>query len=239
MDAIILAAGRGERLRPLTNTLPKPLIEIHNISLIEMHLHRLAQAGFERVIINLHHLGELIKNKLGDGKRYQLQIHYSIEPISALETAGGIVHALKLINTQKFAVISADIVCDYKFSNLIKSAKSNHIGHLVLIDNPEHHPKGDFSLSKANQLALKNEKSNAKSYTFSGIAWFDKALFETLDPGKRALRPVLEAAILKGQLSAEHHTGLWSDIGSVERLSQARASHAVAEYIDSIKPSAS
>lgn len=237
MDAMILAAGRGERLRPITDKLPKPLIEIHNLSLIEMHLHRLARSGFERVIINLHHLGEMIQNKLGNGTRYKLHIDYSIESISALETAGGIVHALDLIETQKFAVISADVVCDYEFSNLKIPAQNKHMGHLVLIDNPLHHPKGDFVLSQPKGLTLQQANNNAKSYTFSGIAWFDKALFEPLAQGKRALRPVLESAINQQQLTAEHHAGLWSDIGTIARLAQARSSQSVTEYIDSIKQS--
>lgn len=237
MDAIILAAGRGERLRPLTDKLPKPLIEIHDVSLIEIHLYRLAQAGFKRVIINLHHLGETIRNKLGDGTQYKLHIEYSVEPISALETAGGIVHALGLVQTQQFAVISADIVCDFALSDLKKGAQYKNMGHLILIDNPEHHPAGDFVLAQTKELTLLKPKNNAKSYTFSGIAWFDKALFEPLAQGKRALRPVLESAINQKQLTAEHHAGLWSDIGTMERLAQARTSQSVAEYIDAIKQS--
>jgi len=237
MDVIIFAAGRGERLRPLTDTLPKPLIDIHGLSLIEIHLYRLASAGFSRVIINLHHLGEMIRSKLGDGQRYGLEILYSVEPDHALETAGGIVHALHLIQTRYFVAISADVLCDYDLRGLSADDGDAQPGYLVLVDNPTHHPEGDFALDQGGLLQFSSGLPNQNSCTFSGFARFDRGLFENLPAGKRALRPVLEKQITACQLHGWHHSGIWSDIGSQQRLEQARQSPAVLKYIDSIKQS--
>lgn len=239
MDAIILAAGRGTRLQPLTDTLPKPLIKVHGLSLVEIHLHRLALAGFKRVIINLHHLGELIKTTLGDGQRYGLQIIYSEEPGAALETAGGLVNALGLIKNNHFIVISADILCDYPLQKLAAAAQSEAQGHLIMVNNPAHHPRGDFLLDRSSHVALRSPTDSQTAYTFSGLACFSKALFQHLAPGKRALRPVLEAAISDRILTGEVYSGTWSDIGTLERLDQARASESIGEYIDSVKQSIS
>jgi len=238
MDAIIFAAGRGKRLRPLTDSLPKPLIEINGLSLIEIHLYRLAAAGFSRVIINLHHLGEMIRDKLGDGQRYGLEILYSVEPDHALETAGGIIHALHLIRSNYFAAISADVLCDYDFQGL-RNTGNTQSGFLLLVDNPVHHPEGDFALDSLGYLHASAEMPDLKFYTFSGFACFKRSLFEGLPAGKRALRPVLEAQIAAAHLRGDHHSGIWSDIGSPQRLEQARQSPAVLEYIDSIKQSVS
>ena len=236
MDAMIFAAGHGTRLRPMTDTLPKPLIEIRGLSLIEIHLFNLAAAGFRRVIINLHHLGRVISESLGDGSRYGLEIIYSQEPEEALETAGGIVNALGMIRSQRFAAISADVLCDYSMTALQTAARYHcSLGHLIMVSNPAHHPGGDFALDSDNLLLPADEASDLPGLTYSGIAWFDRSLFETLSPGKRALRPVLEAAIAGKQLSGERHTGLWSDIGTLKRLDQARESGSVARYIDSIR----
>ncbi len=237
MDAIIFAAGRGERLRPLTDSCPKPLIEIAGLSLIEIHLYRLASAGFSRVIINLHHLGQLISEKLGDGSRYGLKIIYSNEPGAALETAGGIVHALPHIQSRFFAAISADVLCDFDFKLLKQMEKSQRNGTLLMVGNPIHHPKGDFALETTNHLIPASPE--IPSYTFSGIACFQRALFEPLAAGKRALRPILDAQIQSRALYAQFYSGLWSDIGSIERLEQARQSSAVEKYIASIKQSIS
>lgn len=239
MDVIIFAAGRGTRLRPLTDHLPKPLIEINGLCLIEAHLYRLAAAGFSRVIVNLHHLGDQIKARLGSGERYHLQIIYSDEPEQALETAGGIVHALDLIQSDRFAAISADVLCDYPLANLLFCPRSDALGHLVMVDNPPHHPHGDFALDQANYLLSTQSADIQPGFTFSGLAWFDRTLFDRLTPGKRALRPVLESTIGHKRLSGELHDGLWSDIGTLQRLDQARSCEKVAEYIASIKQSIS
>ncbi|MCP4011150.1 MAG: nucleotidyltransferase family protein [Proteobacteria bacterium] len=239
MDIIILAAGHGTRLRPLTDTLPKPLIDIAGLSLIEIHLFRLAAAGFDRVIINLHHLGKLIREKIGNGQRYGLQIIYSTETDEALETAGGIHNALGLIKSETFIVISADVLCDYPVEHLVTIDMNEILGHLVMVENPSHHPGGDFALNDSGFLKSSNQHSPQPAYTFSGLACFKRAMFEHLEPGKRALRPVLEAAIKEQQLMGELYTGLWSDIGTLERLHQARTSEQFTQYIASIKQSIS
>jgi len=239
MDAIILAAGRGSRLQPLTDSLPKPLVEVNGLCLIEIHLHQLAIAGFKRVIINLHHLGELIKNRLGDGQNYGLQIIYSEETDEALETAGGIVNALGLITSKNFVAISADVLCDYPLKQLRNSEQISAPGHLVMVSNPSHHARGDFLLDDSAHIVTRIPGDSQMAYTFSGLARFSKAMFKPLPSGKRALRPVLEAAISQRQLSGEVYNGIWSDIGTLERLSQARASEAIGEYIESIRQSIS
>lgn len=239
MDALILAAGRGTRLQPLTDRLPKPLIDVHGLCLIEIHLIRLARSGFKRVVINLHHLGALIKARVGDGRRFGLQILYSEETDAALETAGGIVNALTLIESEHFAVVSADVLCDYPMQDIKLNAQSRPGGHLIMVDNPAHHPEGDFLLDNSNHLLVRTGTHTQPAYTFSGLACFRKTMFRPLKPGKRALRPVLEAAIKERHLTGEVHTGIWSDIGTLERLNQARASKSIGAYIESIRQSIS
>ena len=236
---IIFAAGHGTRLRPLTDKLPKPLIEIRGLSLIEIHLLRLADAGFRRVIVNLHHLGDQIRTRLGDGSRYKLEITYSVEKTEALETAGGIVHALDLIESEIFAAISSDVLCDFPLSSIPELPMSNVDGHLVMVPNPEHHPEGDFELEESGRLCLRDTLPNRPALTFSGIACFRKSLFNELSAGKRPLRPILEETIGQHRLSGELHQGLWSDIGNLERLEQARQSTQVSEYISSVRAASS
>jgi len=218
MRAMLLAAGRGERLRPLTDTTPKPLIEVGGKPLIARHLERLADAGFEEVIINLGWLGKQISDYLGDGHAFGLAIRYSQEPPGALETAGGIVQALPLLGETPFLAVSADVLTDYPFERL-REAKISHPAHLVLVDNPPHHPEGDFSLH-AGQVRF----AGTDTLTFSGIATFDSALFANLSPGRRALRPVLEQAIAAGRVGGEHYPGMWADIGTSQRLATAQQS---------------
>jgi len=218
LRAMILAAGRGERLRPLTDALPKPLIEIGGKPLIVRHLERLANAGFGEVVINLAWLGEKIADYLGNGEGFGLDIRYSQEPPGALETAGGIVHALPLLGDAPFLTVSADVLTDYPFERLREPA-GNQAAHLVLVDNPPHHPTGDFVLDE-NRVQL----GNGDRLTFSGLAVYDPALFAGLPPGRRAIRPVLEQAIAEGRVSGEHYTGRWADIGTPERLARAQQS---------------
>lgn len=216
MKAMILAAGRGERLRPLTDSVPKPLIKVGGKALIVRHLEALSEAGFADIVINLAWLGEQIQRALGDGRSFGLNIHYSHEP-TALETAGGIVQALPLLGDRPFVVISADVLTDYPFRRLPTSLDGR--AHLVLVNNPAHHPGGDFALD-GEQVKL----GESGCLTFSGIAVFDPALFAGLAAGQRALRPVLEAAIAAGQVSGERYGGLWADIGTPERLAAAEQS---------------
>ncbi|NBB92544.1 MAG: NTP transferase domain-containing protein [Gammaproteobacteria bacterium] len=220
MRAMILAAGRGERLKPLTDHKPKPLIEVGGKSLIARHLERLADSGFEEVVINLGWLGERIVDHLGQGEAFGLHIQYSQEPPGALETAGGIVHALSLLGDAPFLAVSADVLTDYPFERAMQCEVTG-AAHLVLVDNPAHHPGGDFALDSGRV-----RREGADCLTFSGIAVFDPALFAGLSPGRRALRPVLEQAILEGRVAGEHYSGRWADIGTPQRLAEAQQSFA-------------
>lgn len=218
MRAMILAAGRGERLRPLTDTTPKPLIEVGGKALIARHLERLAAAGFEQVVVNLGWLGDRIAGFLGDGRAFGLEIRYSQEPPGALETAGGIVEALPLLGEAPFLAVSADVLTDYPFERL-REAEITQPAHLVLVDNPPHHPEGDFSLRDSHVRLASGD-----ALTFSGVAVFDPALFAQLSPGRRALRPVLEEVIGADRVGGEHYRGLWADIGTPQRLAEAQQS---------------
>ncbi|MDT8438579.1 MAG: nucleotidyltransferase family protein [Wenzhouxiangellaceae bacterium] len=212
MRAMILAAGRGARMRPLTDSTPKPLLEAGGRPLIEHLIDRLAAAGIDQLIINLGWLGDQIEQALGDGGRLGVTIEYSREPPGALETAGGIIHALPLLGQAPFVVANSDLWCDYPFTQLA-APKPGIDAHLVLVDNPEHHPEGDFALTgKHVELAGPNR------LTYSGIAVLRPTLFDGYAPGVRPLRPVLETAIADGRVSGEHYRGHWADIGNPERL---------------------
>jgi MurNAc alpha-1-phosphate uridylyltransferase len=215
MKAMILAAGRGERLRPITDHTPKPLIEVGGQTLIERHLRALAMAGIEEVIVNLAWQGEKIRERLGRGDGYGLTIRYSQEPAGALETAGGVRHALPLIGEAPFVLLSADALTDFPIETLAHVALPE-FGHLVLVDNPPHHPAGDFGLSDG--LVTRD----APHYTYSGVGIFRPQPFARLAPGPGALRPLFEAAIDAGQLGGQHYRGQWLDVGTPERLEQAR-----------------
>lgn len=215
MKAMVLAAGRGERLRPLTDRIPKPLVALGGKTLIARHLEALSEAGFDQVVINLAWLGEQIEQSLGDGSRFGLSIAYSHEPPGALETAGGIIQALPLLGDKPFLMISGDVLCAYPLARL-RSRPLKAQGHLVMVANPEHHRHGDFAIDADQRLV-----HGPSTLTFSGIAVLDPALFAGLAPGRRALRPVFERAIASGQLTGEHYRGLWSDIGTPERLTEA------------------
>jgi MurNAc alpha-1-phosphate uridylyltransferase len=234
MKAMILAAGRGERMRPLTDTCPKPLLKVANKTLIEYQLIKLQQAGIKEVVINHAWLGNKIEDFLGNGQQYGLSISYSPEH-NALETAGGIIQALpKLIEDihdkndsvtyeqQQFLVVNGDIFTDYNFSSLLRK-KITSKAHLVMVKNPQHHPDGDFYLSN-KKLLDQNKNTNSagliKKYTFSGIGLYKASLFSGLQQGKRALAPLLRQAMKNGEVSGELYLGLWSDIGTPERLKE-------------------
>lgn len=212
---MILAAGRGERLRPLTDRLPKPLIEVHGKSLIEHHLQKLGEAGFREVVINLSHLGTQIEATLGDGSRFGLEIEYSREPEGALETGGGIVQVLERLGPGPFAVINGDIFSDYPFSRL-RAIKCDY-AHLVLVPNPAHNPAGDFALQGA-RIRNRGEATG----TFSGIAVYHPRLFEDCEPGRFSVVPLLRAAVVTQVVTGEWHRGVWSDVGTAERLERLR-----------------
>ena len=213
MIAMLLAAGRGERMRPLTDTTPKPLLEVAGKALIEYHLEALQQAGIGEVVINHAWLGEVIEARLGDGSRYGLRITYSPEVPAALETAGGIIQALPLLGEAPFLVINSDIWTDYTLQRLPRDPEG--LAHLVMVDNPVQHPDGDFRL-EGGRLYDEGEPR----LTYSGIGVYRPELFAGLAPGVRPLAPLLREAMRKGQVSGEHYTGAWYDIGTPERLAE-------------------
>ena len=224
MKAMILAAGHGTRMRPLTDHTPKPLLEVAGKPLIVWHLEKLKQAGFSDIVINIAWLGEQIPAALGDGSTFGLSIEYSNEKKNgALETAGGIVKALDLLGDETFAVINADVWCDYKLTPY-SPLKDNNLAHLILVNNPQHHQEGDFAMSNNNKL---NQEGKIK-YTFSGIAYYQPELFiplrEKIQQGKiskqQALGPLLRATMDKGLVTGEYFTGDWRDIGTPQRLEE-------------------
>jgi len=223
MKAIILAAGRGNRLRPLTDEIPKPLVEVNGQSLIEYHLRKLAQSGFQEVIINHAWLGFKIEEKLGEGSNYGLKIHYSPEPEGGLETAGGIIQALPLLTntsrTEAFAVINGDVWTDYDFSALKKHHldEPNQSAHLILVPSPSFKESGDFGLQ--NQQVIQQG-----DHTFSGISVLHPKLFAGSEVGFLKLAPFLRQAIQQGQVSGELYEGGWDDVGTLERLEKVRLS---------------
>jgi MurNAc alpha-1-phosphate uridylyltransferase len=213
MRTMILAAGRGERLRPLTDTTPKCLLAVGGKALIAWHLEKLARAGLTEIVVNHAHLGHAIESELGDGSRFGLAIDYSREG-EALETAGGIALALPLLGAEPFLVINADVYTDFDFSSLVKLQLGDKLAHLVLVDNPAQHPRGDFALEHGCV-----HKSGRSPLTFSGIGVYAPRLFAGIPPGAKApLAPLLRKAMGAGRVSGEHYRGRWHDIGTAERL---------------------
>ena len=208
---MILAAGRGERMRPLTDTTPKPLLRIGGQTMIERHVHALARVGITDLVINYAHLGEQIEQALGNGNAYGVDIRYSPETGGALETGGGIFNALSLLGNEPFLVVNSDIWTDFSFEQL--PSQPDGLAHLVMVDNPEHHPQGDFSLS----AGLLSEKGPAM-LTYSGIGVYRPELFSGCSAGAFPLAPLLRRAMDAGQVSGEHYSGSWFDIGTPERL---------------------
>lgn len=206
MTAMILAAGLGSRMRPLTNNTPKPLLEVGGKPLIVWHIEQLKNAGFENIVINVAYLGEQIINYLGDGSRFGVKIVFSDEQNEgALETAGGIVKALDKL-TDTFLVVNGDVWTDYTYVKNFK-LEENTLAHLILVENPEHNPSGDFLLTGTEE-----------KYTFSGIGYYSKKLFAGLSYGKAPLAPLLFKGIDNHQITTAYHAGSWHDIGTPERL---------------------
>lgn len=232
MKAMILAAGRGERMRPLTDATPKPLLPAGGKPLIVWHLERLAAAGFRDVVINTAWLGESIEASLGDGAHWNLAIRYSPEPPGALETAGGIARALPLLGDAPFLAVNGDIWCDWDFTRAARAfarptaqtgaaqATCNHaspLAHLILVDNPEHHAGGDFCLD--GERVCYAASGAGPTRTYAGIGVFSPAFFAGVPDGAvMKLRPLLDAGIGQGIVSGEYHAGRWSDVGTPERL---------------------
>lgn len=212
MKAMILAAGKGERLRPLTLHTPKPLVRAAGMPLIEYHVRALAAAGFDEVVINHAWLGQQIEDYLGDGARFGLRIAYSPEG-EPLETGGGIHRALPLLGDAPFLVVNGDIFTDYPFASLRRPLEG--LAHLVLVDNPAHHPGGDFCLRDGQ---LTPAEGASPSLTYSGIAVLAPALFAGCTAGAFKLAPLLRDAMQQEQVSGEHFAGTWIDVGTHERL---------------------
>jgi MurNAc alpha-1-phosphate uridylyltransferase len=217
MKAMILAAGKGERMRPLTLTTPKPLVRAGGVPLIEYHLRALAAAGFTEIVINHAWLGQQIEDYLGDGSRYGVSIEYSAEG-EPLETGGGIFRALPLLGDEAFLVVNGDIWTDYDFSVLHQPI--NGLAHLVLADNPDHHPSGDFSLIGTQ---VEDGQPQSDTLTYSGIAVLHPQLFDGCTCGAFKLAPLLRKAMADGQVSGERLKGHWVDVGTHERLAQVEA----------------
>ncbi|MBU0654665.1 MAG: nucleotidyltransferase family protein [Gammaproteobacteria bacterium] len=214
MKAMILAAGHGTRMRPLTDHTPKPLLPAGGKPLIVWHIEKLARAGFRDIVINLAWLGWQIPAALGDGSRWNLRLHYSDEQgEGALETAGGIIKALPLLGNEPFLVVNGDVWCDYACLPL--QLAEHDLAHLVLVNNPAHNLKGDFALHDGRVSG-----EGEGRYTFSGIGYYHPELFAGLEYGKRPLAPLLREAMQQGLVSGEWFGGDWRDIGTPERLAE-------------------
>ncbi len=214
MKAMILAAGRGERMRPLTDHTPKPLLPVAGKSLIIHHLEALQAAGMTEVVINTGHLGAQLPAALGDGRAWGVHIVYSPEPPEALETGGGIFQALPLLGSEPFLVVNGDVWSDYPFAQLPEAPAG--LAHLVLVNNPPHHPDGDFARADNGQIG----ESGPQRWTFSGISVLRPELFADCTPGRFPLGPLLRRVMAVGQVSGEHYAGRWCDIGTPQRLAE-------------------
>jgi MurNAc alpha-1-phosphate uridylyltransferase len=211
MKAMILAAGRGERMRPLTDHTPKPLLKVGGKPLIAWHLERLAAAGFKDIVINHAHLGAQIEAALGNGSEWGIRIQYSPEKI-ALETAGGIANAMPLLGSAPFLVVNGDVYTDIDFGAL--RLVPPNVAHLVMVDNPPQHIAGDFTLN-GEKLSV----DGAEKLTFSGVGIYEPSLFAGILRGEAAkLAPLLKTAMTQGLVSGSYHQGAWHDIGTPERL---------------------
>lgn len=213
MKAMILAAGRGERMRPLTDHIPKPLLPVAGKPLMQYTIEQLVASGFTELVINLAYRGQQIRQHFGDGRTLGAHIEYSDEGPEALETAGGIINALPLLGPQAFLVINGDIACDFPLDTL--KNKAFDLAHLVMIPNPQHHPTGDFHLP-ANNSRLTD--SDQPKLTFSGIGLYKTDFFIGKTPTKTKLGPLLKEQIAKQRISGEKYEGFWMDIGTPERL---------------------
>ena len=235
MKAMILAAGAGRRMRPLTDKTPKPLLTVGGRPLIEHHIHRLREAGFTELVVNVSYLGDQLVDFLGDGSRWGVTILCSREPVP-LETAGGIIKALPLLGAAPFLVVNGDIYTEYPFSQLQAIEPPTSGAHLIMVPNPMHHPAGDFLLCDnvlstltsarsplgiddvADEAPLKDSTAVETVVTYSGIGVYDPALFAGRGEDKQPLKPFLDSAIARRALSGELYTGTWEDVGTPERL---------------------
>jgi MurNAc alpha-1-phosphate uridylyltransferase len=210
---MVLAAGRGERMRPLTDKEPKPLLRVGGKRLIEYHLERLVAGGFRQVVINTGWLGDMLEPVLGDGSRWGLSITYSHERPEPLETGGGIFHALPLLGNAPFLLVNGDVWTDIDFGPLRRDPPEGSLAHLVFVPNPPQHARGDFVLENGRV----SDREGAR-YTYAGVGIYRPEFFAGCRPGKFPLLPLLRSAIARGAMTGELHTGRWYDIGTPERL---------------------
>ncbi len=229
MKAMILAAGRGDRMRPLTDSLPKPLLPVAGKPLIQFHVEKLVAAGFRELVVNTSWLGSLIEDFLGDGSAWGCQIQWSREP-EALETAGGIMQALPLLGPAPFAVINSDIWTDFCFSELPASKlAAGRSAHLIMVDNPAQHSSGDFVLAPSGLLEAKSspQASGDEVLTYAGVSIFSAEFFRGRSAGKLPLRPLLDTAMQRKELTGEHYAGRWCDVGTPARRAELDAELAI------------
>ena len=212
--AMILAAGEGRRMRPLTNNMPKPLIQVAGKTLLERHIEGLVSAGFTDLVINASYLSDQVVAFCGDGQQWGCRIHLSLEE-TPLETAGGIRKALPLLKEESFAVVNGDVFTDYPLARLTEVELGDDLAHLVMVPNPEHHPNGDFTVSETRVVMGEPDKA-----TFSGLSVMSHRLFDGLEHDFAPLRPLFDRAIASGQVSGELWSGVWSDVGTPQRLSE-------------------
>jgi MurNAc alpha-1-phosphate uridylyltransferase len=214
MKAMVLAAGRGERMRPLTDNCPKPLLEVRGKPLIAWHLEAIARAGIREVVINLAWLGEQIEATLGDGERHGLIVHYSHEPAGALEAGGGIFRALPLLGSGPFLLVNGDIHTDFDIAKFVAAGLApGALARLVMVHNPPQHARGDFALRDGELFA-----EGAPRYTYSGVGLYSPALFAGCVDGRFPLLPLLQKAMQARALRGQLHEGAWTDVGTVDRL---------------------
>lgn len=211
MKAMILAAGRGERMRPLTDATPKPLLPVAGRALLDYHIQALARAGIVQIVINLSWQGEQIRDHVGDGSRFGVSVQFSPEGPEPLETGGGILRALPLLGEDAFWLVNGDVYCDYRYTP--GTLPPDVLAHLIMVPNPPHNPDGDFALH-GDRVCL----SGSPILTYSGIAVLSGALVADCAPGKFPLAPLLTAAADRGQVTGELFSGLWRDVGTPERL---------------------
>jgi MurNAc alpha-1-phosphate uridylyltransferase len=211
MKVMILAAGQGKRLMPLTRSMPKPLLQIEGRSLIERHVERLVSSGLHEIVINLHHLGDQIEARLGDGRNLGAEITY-VKEVGLLETGGGITNALEYLGDDNFVVVSSDVYSDYEFNNLPASLEPGVLGHLVMVDNPVHHPEGDFAIGHHGRLAHDGNRLN-----WSGIGILSTGMFHGLEVARFPLRKLFDSAADRGLLTGEHFPGFWLNVDTLER----------------------
>lgn len=216
MKAMILAAGLGNRMRPLTLHTPKPLLEVGGKPLIVWHIEKLAAIGLTEIVINTAWLGEKLAQALGDGSQFGVKILWSHEG-EGLETAGGIIHALPLLGNQPFILLNGDVWTTMDFAPLLDVDLNDNLAHLVLVENPQQHPEGDFTLAEGKAYTF-DQQVEGENLTFSGVSVISPKIFEGLEAGKRPLAPLLKAVMLNHQVVASKLAGIWVDVGTPERL---------------------